>query len=738
MGWRHYSKLVLAAGLALGVLTAAEFASGKKTIAPDEQRRALHALNRLTFGQRPGDVQRVLAIGVDKWIEQQLHPEKIDDSAMNARLQGFSSLRMNPREMAEAYPSPFMVKAVMDGRRPMPSDPVKRAVYQTEIERLRDKQERQGQATAGIMPPADMKEAGANPEMADGQPAPQDSPEPNMAAKLARREQRLQESAETDPKVQELLAVAPDQRIGKLLAMPADQRQPVMDSLKGPRGQQFMEGMSLQNRTTMLSLINPQQVVMSDLVQSKLMRAIYSERQLDEVMSDFWFNHFNVFIGKGAVRYYTTEYERDVIRPHALGKFEDLLVATAKSPAMLFYLDNWQSEGPKSEAAHGMNNNMRRRGGFGRSPFGLPGRRGMGGMGRYPGSGYPGNTGGYPGNRNPQAGDNPQQRAQMKRSTGLNENYGRELLELHTLGVNGGYTQKDVTEVAKVFTGWTIEQPQQSGEFKFDSRMHEPGDKLVLDRTIKNHGEKEGLEVLHLLAHHPATARFISTKLAMRFVSDEPPPALIDRMAETFLKKDGDIREVLKTMFRSPEFWAPAAYRAKMKTPFDFIVSAVRATGAEVTDATPLARQLMQMGMPPYMMQTPNGYSLKADPWVNTSALLGRMNFAVALAGDKLRGISMDPDRVLGAGLASGRGAPAADTHLALAELESTLLGGDVSRQTHDTILKQMEGEPASEKSATGNWATGKDDVRAPKAMPETMASTMAGLILGSPEFQRR
>ena len=316
-------------------------------------------------------------------------------------------------------------------------------------------------------------------------------------------------------------------------------------------------------------------------------------------MTDFWFNHFNVFIGKGADRYLLTSYERDVIRPHALGKFEDLLVATAQSPAMLFYLDNWLSVGPNSDVANG-----------------IPKRKQL--------------------QLAQAASITADQCSQAKgKRNGLNENYGRELMELHTLGVNGGYTQKDVTEVARVFTGWTLKQPRQGGGFTFEERMHEPGDKIVLGHRIKPKGEKEGREVLHLLAHNPSTAKFICTKLAMRFVSDDPPPALVDRMAQTFLKKDGDIREVLKTMLHSPEFWAPEAYRAKVKTPLEFVVSAVRASGAEVNDAMPLARQLQNMGMPLYGMQPPTGYSMKADAWVNSSALLGRMNFALALTTGK-------------------------------------------------------------------------------------------------------
>ena len=242
-------------------------------------------------------------------------------------------------------------------------------------------------------------------------------------------------------------------------------------------------------------------------------------------------------------------------------------------------------------------------------------------------------------------------------------------MELHTLGVDGGYTQKDVTELAKVLTGWSIERPQLGGEFKFNERAHEPGPKYVLGRKIGEHGEKEGEEMLDVLAHHPSTAKFISRKLAMRFVSDNPPQALVDRMAETFLKKDGDIREVLRTMFHSPEFWAADAYRAKMKTPFEFVASAARASGADIQNALPLVGTLNRMGMPLYAMQPPTGYSMKAEAWVNSSALLNRMNFALQLASGKLPGTSLDPQALI-------PGPAPADSQAALASLEQVDPGG--------------------------------------------------------------
>ena len=628
----------------------------------DEQKRTLHALNRLTFGSRPGDVERVMAMEVDKWIDQQLHPEKIDDYALEARLTPFRTLRMDTRQIVENFPPPQLIKAVAEGRQSLPSDPAKRAVYEAQIERMQERQERKQEA-ANADPTADPTGKGKLSE----------------EDRARRREDRLY----ADLKGQELLDMPPDQRIKEILKMPPEDQRALATSLKGDKRDEIMEGMNPRQRETLMALNNPQQVVVEELVENKLLRAVYSERQFQEVMTDFWFNHFNVFLGKGADRYLLTSYERDVIRPHTMGKFEDLLIATAQSPAMLFYLDNWLSVGPNSDFANGIpkrrnNRNWRRR------------------------------------ERNRM----PVKQAKGRRG-GLNENYGRELMELHTLGVDGGYRQKDVTEVARVFTGWTLKQPKQGGGFTFEDRMHEPGDKMVLGHRIKSKGEKEGLEVLHLLAHHPSTAKFVCTKLAVRFVSDTPPPVLVDRMAQTFLKKNGEIREVLKTMLDSPEFWAADAYRAKVKTPLEFVVSAVRGSGAEVSDAMPLARQLQTMGMPLYGMQPPTGYSMKADAWVNSAALLGRMNFALALTAGKLKGVQADPDRMLGAS------SPPADSQQTLAVLENSLLAGDVSMQTHETIAAQLQDPKISQRRLD-------DPARPPNV------SAIAGLLLGSPEFQRR
>jgi uncharacterized protein (DUF1800 family) len=647
----------------------------------DEQKRAVHAVNRLTFGPRPGDVEHVAAIGVDKWIEQQLHPEKIDDSSMEARLSPFRTTRMSAKEVAENFPPLQLVKAVMDGKLPLPSDPMKRAVYQAQMERIAEKQQSKqatsnanGAAAVAAVPDASVSDNATLPSAANSKGSDEEL--------SRRREDRLFAESKAD----ELLGLSPDQRMKAILKMTPEQQRALTNYLRNPSNRDLLDGMNAQQKEILMALQNPQQVVTAELMQAKLLRAIYSERQLDEVMTDFWFNHFNVFSGKGVDRLFLPSYERDVIRPHALGKFEDLLQATAKSPAMLFYLDNWLSVGPNSDIARripGPSNHAR---GMHRTGFPVP---------------------------------NTRTRGKGKKTNGLNENYGRELMELHTLGVNGGYTQKDVTEVARVFTGWTIERPQDGGGFKFEERMHDSGDKVVLDHRIKSHGEKEGIEVLHLLARHPSTAKFVSTKLAMRFVSDNPPSTLVNRMADTFLKKDGDIREVLRTMFRSPEFWAADTYRAKVKTPLEFVASAARATGADVTDAMPLARQLNTMGMPLYGMQPPTGYSMKADTWVNSSSLLGRMNFALALASGKVRGVQVSPEHLIPAS------PPASDSLHALTLLENSFLCGDVSKQTHETIAKQLNDPEVSQQRL--------DDAPRPPNVP-----VIAGLLLGSPEFQRR
>ncbi len=367
-------------------------------------------------------------------------------------------------------------------------------------------------------------------------------------------------------------------------------------------------------------------------------------------MTDFWLNHFNVFLHKDEQEpYLLPSFERDTIRHNALGHFETLLTAVASSPAMLVYLDNAQSIGPDSQAA----------GRPKRGPTTLP-------------------------NGKPKA---------SAADRGLNENFARELLELHTLGVRcevskdhiptdkscgPGYTQADITEVAKVLSGWTVDRPALGSMASFDERRHQPGDKYVLGTTISGSGEREGLQLLHLLATSPATARFVSTKLAIRFVSDDPPPALIDRMTKAWIRSNGDLRVVLRTLFHSPEFWATSAYRDKVKTPLEFVVSSLRATDAEVSNPTALVSSLDRLGMPLYGMQTPNGYSWLSEPWVSTSALVTRMNFALTLAGNHLPGVTLHPPL-------SPASTPPEQERL----LEQTILGEPASDRTRAIILEQ-------------------------------------------------
>ncbi len=700
LGRTKYAVFLLALGLACAVPhLLAKKKDEKASSNASDPRRALHALNRLTFGPRQGDVEQVMAMGVDKWIDLQLHPERIDDSALSTRLEPLRTLRMSTREITEDFPDPQELNQVMNGKRPMPSDPARRLIYEVQLARLQDRKDRKEDAGKNATavttpekisnPPGDgttitgatsgeMNSAARNETAAGIQNAPESENGMTSAAAPAKAapedgQQPRDGEEQLYAEVQQLPSLSPDQRFRKILSMPVPEQISLANSLRGGKGQEFLVGLAPKQKETLLAMNNPGGVVTSELAQAKILRAIYSQRQFEEVMTDFWINHFNVFMDKGLDRLMITSYERDVIRPHALGKFEDLLVATAKSPAMLFYLDNWLSVGPNSAQA-----------------LGIPPR----GRGRY---------------GRPQGRPN-----QGKRPSGLNENYGRELLELHTLSVNGGYSQRDVTEVAKVFTGWTIDRPAVGGGFKFEPRMHEPGAKFVLGRRIKESGEGEGLEVLHRLATSPRTAHFISLKLAERFVSDDPPQRLVDRMTKTFLKKKGDIREVFLTLFHSPEFWDDATYRAKVKTPFEFVASAVRATGAEVDDALPLTRQLNNMGMPLYGAQPPTGYSMKAETWVSSSALLNRMNFALALANGRIRGVTVDAAQLL------GNPAPT-DSALTLSTLEASLIIGGVSKQTHDSIAGQIE-------------APGKNNAH-PRG-PE--ANTIAGLLLGSPEFQRR
>ena len=570
--------------------------------AKPDTRTITHVLNRLGFGPRPGDVERVVEMGLAKYIDQQLHPERVPNAALDERLAPFTTLTMSNEDLMEKYFAP--------------ADMLRQAQQK--------QQNLQAQQQARTAPPD---------AAAAGTPPPPPLPP----------------------------ALTPEQR-------------------------QIQQG---------------QQNVMNELMSAKILRAALSERQLEEVLVDFWFNHFNVFVGKGQVRQYLTSYERDAIRPHVFGKFRDMLGATAHSPAMLFYLDNFQSSTPNPPQAQ-----KPRRDQFYGRPMPFPGK--------------------------PQPQPPPQGRGR-----GLNENYARELMELHTLGVDGGYTQKDVQEVARVFTGWTIDQPRQGGNFVFRPQMHDQDEKLVLGTKVKPDGEQEGEKVLDILASHPATARHIAFKLAQRFVSDEPPRALVDRAAKRFLDTKGDLREVTRTIITSKEFFAEDAYRAKVKTPLEFVISAARAADANIVNPQPIVNALRQLGMPLYGAQPPTGYSMTADAWVNTGALLNRMNFAVQLVsgGQALaapaRGRGANPNPQQQQQRQANRQLPNPQQmrpeQLARMPLQVDLqmLAPDTTDATRDRLITMMLAGEASEATRTT------------LSRAETPQQLVA-LTLGSPEFQRR
>ncbi|HKO17519.1 MAG TPA: DUF1800 domain-containing protein, partial [Acidobacteriaceae bacterium] len=485
--------------------------------------RVLHALNRLTFGPRPGDVEAVEAIGLRTWFENQLNPQKIDDAALNAKLAQFPAMQLPQSDLMAKYPSQQMIRqmarqesagpgqgfprrrfaALMAADDSILNDPVERAIYNDQMAFYRVQQQAKAAketqaANAGTQTSQASAEmsasAGAEPKMAEGGAS-------NEVATALPKSDVMETGQNPSEHVEKLykgmdvakvLSLPPDERMRKVISMSPSEFVAFRQSLSGGELFQFNQGLTPQQKEIFAAMQNSTRMVGAEEMQVRLLRDIYSDRQLEAVMTDFWLNHFNVYVRKNQNEpYLIPSYERDAIRANALGKFEDLLVATAKSPAMLVYLDNAQSIGPDSQAAK-------------------------------------------TGPKLARFAQNPQVKAALK-DRGLNENYGRELMELHTLGVNGGYTQADVTEVAKVFTGWTVTPPARGAEFQFDERRHEPGTKTVLGQKIKENGMNEGLEVLHILATSPATAKFISTKLAVRFVSDDPPASLIDKMSQAFL-----------------------------------------------------------------------------------------------------------------------------------------------------------------------------------------------------------
>jgi uncharacterized protein (DUF1800 family) len=601
-------------------------ASDVRELPADQQ--IIQALSRLTFGPRPGDVLKVRAMGLDKWIDQQLHPDKIDDRANERFVASYGILHQDQNDLLKQY----------------------------------------------------------------------------AEEQRAKREVKRDKAAATDA---------------------AD---------------------SIAVRKERQQQLNGRRQVVTQLQSSRVARAVGSERQLQEVMTDFWENHFNIYMAKGAPEpYYLTDFDENVIRPHALGKFRDLLEAVAKSPAMLFYLDNARSMADST-----------------RPTLAGGGRREAGGGLRT----MPIRRGPLAAIRAAQQMQRQQQQQQLpkKQRPGLNENYGRELLELHTLSVDGGYTQQDVINVARAFTGWTIKPPAQGGGFIFRPQVHDAGEKVVLGHKLAaGRGEEDAEDVLDMLAKSPATARFISFKLARRFVSDSPSKALVDRATQTYLRTDGDIREVVRTIVTSPEFFSQQAFHSKVKTPFEVVVSAARALDAP-PDSTPRSAQMIAyLGQPIFGHQAPNGWPETGDAWMNTGAILNRINFGMAAAAGRLPGIDIravpaldtirsasrdkQVDAVVGT-ILNGMVSP--DTRAVLLSGEHPMLANgaatgvqDMSPADSSSGMEMADGamNDASNARPAKNGGGGKRAAlqgRGLGNLPQLNGlQQIVGLALGSPEFQR-
>ncbi len=566
-----------------------------------EDEAILHALNRLAYGPRPGDIEHIRKIGLGKWVDQQLNPNSIDDSALDERLSSYPTLNMTPEQLLARFPAPNQA---------IKKEGLTKEEYQEQM------QEKRREAVAQVQPTGNDNLDRANQQLA---------------------------------------------------------------KLQGPGR------------------------IVAELSMAKLDRAVYSQRQLEAVMEDFWFNHFNVFNGKGDDRWLVTSYVRDTIRPHTMGKFQDLLLATAKSPAMLFYLDNWLSVDPTA-FQHAEQERMAARRARYQGVF-------ADGMAPTPGS-FPG-----PGT-DPAAQQQGIQKPPAREERGLNENYGREVMELHTVGVDAGYTQQDVIQMADCLTGWTIREPRKDPEFLFKPEFHAPGKKVVMGHTIDYGGIKDGEQALKMLANDPHTARFISTKLARHFVSDTPPPSLIDRMVKNYESTGGDIRSLLRTMIYSPEFWSKHAYRAKVKTPFELAASAARALRADMQITLPITQWVGRMGEPLFLCQPPTGYSDKAETWVNTGALLNRLNFALSFAENHMPGAEVNLGEMFGEEASS-------DPNMALGRAIDIFLDGQVTAGTRETLEARL-GDPQILQA------------RLDDPVKHVNEGLISGLVLGSPEFQRR
>jgi uncharacterized protein (DUF1800 family) len=658
-----------------------------------ENQKILHVLNRLGFGARPGDVEKVKAIGINKYIEQQLNPASINDAVAEAKVNKLDVLKMSNEELFAKYPN---------------GNAVLRAVAQK-----------------NNLQPKDLQ-----------------SIRPNKAANNQMNGEKM-DAATSEKKEGEFTNA---------------------------------ERLEYQKQVAELykkyDLGRPQQIT-QQLNASRIMRAVYSEKQLNEVMVDFWTNHFNVYANKAATRWFLPEYDRDVIRPNALGNFRDLLTATAKSPAMLFYLDNFQSVSPDAQMnaggrGAGAKRKMQNAAQMQNSVAPINAQRREQLKKQYNLSDTELDA------RLKQNQQNPKQPKKMQR--GINENYAREVMELHTLGVEGGYTQNDIKEIARAFTGWTIidargyrneiarmengsenkrgarlmkamglPENAESGTFYFNERAHDSGEKIVLGQKINEGGMKDGLKVIDLLVKHPSTAKFIARKLAVKFVSDTPSEALVGRVAKAFNQSNGDIKTTLHALFTDNEFYAPENYRAKIKTPFELVASAIRTVGAD-TNGGQVQGLLAKMGEPLYGFQAPTGYPDTAEDWVNTGALLERMNFAIALASNRIPGTRVNLKEF-----------ESKDKAQILDKAIAQVLDGEISQNTKQMLLKRVN-EPLPEPKATIDSVDGaaiKNTAmmamaqgggrRNNQGQPKLLAPSgnaevfkVVGLILGTPEFQRQ
>lgn len=652
--------------LVLYVLLFSLFAFGSdadkaKTISEDQ--KILHVLNRLGFGARPGDVEKIKAIGLQKYIDEQLNAGSGDSAEVAARLKNFEVLNMQTSEIFAKYPNPGALLRQLEGGR----------------------------------------------------------------RKAAQNNQNVQN---------------------------ADQ---MTDDQRRERRQKIQEYYREYN-------LRPPNQIVQQMQMSRIIRAVYSENQLEEQMVDFWMNHFNVYAGKAAVKWYIPSYERDVIRKNALGNFKDLVVGTAQHPAMLFFLDNFQSVSPDAVADNMKRGNQRLQRALQNGQLNPRRRERM-------------RARGLTDEQIDQRIERAKTMMNNQKQRGLNENYARELMELHTLGVDGGYTQQDIIEVAKAFSGWTIADPRgyrkaaandikgnenrnlnrlqkmagvpddiESGEFYFNANWHDKGTKTVLGQKINEGGVKDGLKVIDLLISQPATAKFISRKLAVKFVSDNPGEELVNKMAQAFQKSGGDIKTTLRAMFDSPEFYAPETYRAKIKTPFELLVSSLRALDADVRPSPALLGMLNKMGEPLYGYQAPTGYPDMAEDWVNTGALLERMNFAVALASNRIPNTKVNLAKF-----------EANSKQEILNKAIGEVLHDEISANTKTTLLKQIE-QPLPEVKLTedsddvmetdsammqggGNGQGRRGQMRQARLLdPSGNAEVfkVIGLLLGSPEFQRQ